>query len=818
MDNRSTPDMGGPRVPRWGLAIAVALIFLSAHLPFLAPTLEDLDSVNFALGVRHFDPTQHQPHPPGYPFYIALGKLSTAALDLLHPSGIAAAVHAAPALEPVEGRAVRAENGALGLAIWSAVFGALAVFPLLFLFVFLDGDGASIALPALALTVACPLFWFTAVRPLSDVPGLAAALAGQALLAGAFVRQRAISPHSAVASPLGAPENPVLVRAGRVIVAGAFVSALAIGLRSQAIWLTLPLLGVVLLQRIGRGNAGRTALASVAALVVGTLLWLVPLIVFTGGVGRYLGALAKQGGEDFSGVDMFWTNHTPKRFVSGLLDTFVVPWSYGPLAVAVLLLAAAGLVVLLRRRSITIALLAAGFLPYAVFHLLFHETVTTRYALPLVPPVAYLAVCGAGALTGRLRTIVVEALVIASLVVVLPPVVRYGRDGSPVSHMFADMRRHSVSEGAGAVLALHRRILSETRRASIWELGGTTYWSRMLPSPRRHEWLELVNYWTAGGDQPVWFLAEPLRTDLALIDPASRRLITAYRWPFPTGPFVGGMRPGDIDWYEIRPPGWFVGEGWGLTPETAGVAQADGKSPDRGPIEAWVRRRPGATELLVGGRNLGGPNDPAARVEIAVDGRALDSILVKPAPGFFLRLFPLPAGSLTGEGRYARVTVVVTPADAGSQAVRAAVEQFDLQDESQVVYGYDQGWHELEYNPSTGRLWRWSSESANVRIHGAGHDVVLRVSGEVSPRDFSRPSNVTVRAGSVTLDRHPVTSAFTFEVAVAAAVLEQAGGLVTLETDQVFLPDDRLHNGDKRRLGLRIYGLTIRPQRDQGAR
>ncbi len=33
-----------------------------------------------------------------------------------------------------------------------------------------------------------------------------------------------------------------------------------------------------------------------------------------------------------------------------------------------------------------------AFAPYAVFHLLFQETVTTRYALPLVPALAYLAV------------------------------------------------------------------------------------------------------------------------------------------------------------------------------------------------------------------------------------------------------------------------------------------------------------------------------------------------------------------------------------------------------------------------------------------
>ena len=39
--------------------------------------------------------------------------------------------------------------------------------------------------------------------------------------------------------------------------------------------------------------------------------------------------------------------------------------------------------------------------------------------------------------------------------------------------------------------------------------------------------------WTTGvtaGAAPVWFLADPKRTDLALIDPQSRRDVTRYRW------------------------------------------------------------------------------------------------------------------------------------------------------------------------------------------------------------------------------------------------------------------------------------------------
>ena len=54
-----------------------AVVSLRGASGLTPPTLEDLDSVNFALGVRHFDVAQHQPHPPGYPLFIALGKVGT---------------------------------------------------------------------------------------------------------------------------------------------------------------------------------------------------------------------------------------------------------------------------------------------------------------------------------------------------------------------------------------------------------------------------------------------------------------------------------------------------------------------------------------------------------------------------------------------------------------------------------------------------------------------------------------------------------------------------------------------------------------------
>src|SRR5512133_989668 len=69
-------EAANPRTTNRTVISVAALLYFAAHVPFLAPSLEDIDSINFALGLRHFDPALHQPHPPGYPVYMLLGHIS----------------------------------------------------------------------------------------------------------------------------------------------------------------------------------------------------------------------------------------------------------------------------------------------------------------------------------------------------------------------------------------------------------------------------------------------------------------------------------------------------------------------------------------------------------------------------------------------------------------------------------------------------------------------------------------------------------------------------------------------------------------------
>ena len=252
-------------------------------------------------------------------------------------------------------------------------------------------------------------------------------------------------------------------------------------------------------------------------------------------------------------------------------------------------------------------------------------------------------------------------------------------------------------------------------------------------------------------------------------------------------------------------PGWFAEEGWSLTPETSGMSRLMGKEPHHGPIAAMVRRRPGAARVLVGGRNLAAPNDPSARFVLAIDDVPLQQWDV--APGFFLHVFDIPDGRLKGDGPLARLTIQ-SSAVSGSAVIPTAIEQFDLQNPNVVMWGYDTGWQEAEYNPTLG-VWRWTSERATLRIVGPSVPMRVTLSVESPVRYFGEPATVRVLAGGREIAVLPVSSSQDLAFDVPAHALAAAGGLLTIETDKTFVPAERDGSADYRRLGLRVFGIRV---------
>lgn len=761
---------------------ALALVFALAHVPFLANSLEDIDSVNFALGVRDFDVAEHRPHPPGYPLYIAIGKAGTA---------VAGVVMGDAPTSSVEARALAGVSllaGLVAIVCLYGVFSSLASRPSAS-----PSPWGALnveAFAATAVTVSCPLFWYLAARPMSDLPGLSFALAAQACLLLAWQRQ---APGPDGDRRLG----PALTAAsGRMIVIGSLLAALSIGMRSQTVWFTVPLLVLVLFDRVGRGVAG-AMIGGGIMFIAGGLMWGIPLLVASGGLGPYLAALGTQAGEDFAGGEMLYTNPSARATAFALMRTFLDPWDSPILGAIVVVLAAVGVAHLVARDRRTLAAVVAMSAPYVVFHLAFQDTSFIRYALPVVPAVVFLAVRGAALANERGVVAVAAALSIASVAIASPVLAAYGAEPSPTVRVLEAMQAET-SAGAPAALAMHQTF---KRPLEAEHVGFAT----LLPSPPRLEWLELVKFWRDGRTDPVWFLADPVRSDLALIDPASLADSTEFRWPLVARPAFGGMRPSAARWYRMSAPGWIAEEGWSLTPETSGMAGLMGRGPHFGPIRAQVRRRPGAATVMVGGRNLAGPNDPAARFTLAIDGVTLQQW--DAAPGFFLHLFEIPAGRLIGEGPLATLTIQSTAAS-GPGAIPTAIEQFDLQDAQTLMWGYGDGWHEAEYNTALG-VWRWTSDRAMVRIAGPSQDVHITMTVESPLRYFDTPARVRVMAGEREIATRELGATESWSFLVPGDALAGSGGVLSIETDNTLVPSARGQGADDRRLGLRVLAFRV---------
>jgi hypothetical protein len=486
-----------------------------------------------------------------------------------------------------------------------------------------------------------------------------------------------------------------------------------------------------------------------------------------------------------------------------LYYAFVAPWASWPVAALALTMACAGLVRLARRRRPTLLLLTVAFLPYLVFDLLFQESFTSRYALPLIVPIAYLIVAGLRLAPWDLGLAAAVALAIYGAHIGGTSIAAYSRAGAPAFRLLDHMRAADDTAPQPAVLAPDRRESFDLRGPRKWLGAAAPRLVETLPSPPQHEWLEAVKYWNGGGRAPVWFVVDPARASIDLVQHGDPR---RYRWPLPYPVLLSGVRPNEMDWYRVDQPEWYVGEGWALTPEAAGVADADRRGPSLAPIEGWLDRRVLGGTLMIGGRSLDAAAHP--RLAVSVDGRPLWDEVLSPGPFLVGRRLPSDLADAGNLRTYARVTV-----QAAGPGV--AIEQFDAS-ATRALSGFGAGWHEPEFDPRTGRRWRWLSERGEViylpNFKMRAVDVVdsqpltLHLEGESSRRYFSRASLLTIRSGDRRLLVRSVGEDFSIDVPV------EGFGPLVLETDQVFLPADRGWRGsaDRRHLGLRIFKAEIR--------
>ena len=218
------------------LALGLALVTLLSRWPYRARMLYNWDAVQFALALHEFDVAKHQPHPPGYLLYVALGRLLNASLA----------------------------NPTLAYVALAMLFSAGSTFVLYWLARRLY-DRAT-AITASSLLAVSPLFWFYGSVGLT--------YAGEAFAASlvAWFAYGALSGHV-----------PSLYW-------GALALGLTGGMRQSVLVLLLPLwVGSALL---GVPSRRRQAIAG-GILVASVLAWLLPMLWLTGGPAAYVGASAQ---------------------------------------------------------------------------------------------------------------------------------------------------------------------------------------------------------------------------------------------------------------------------------------------------------------------------------------------------------------------------------------------------------------------------------------------------------------------------------------------------------------------------------------------
>jgi hypothetical protein len=221
---QSQNAVSGAAAPRSPTFIKATLIFLTALALYIisrSPSLDEWDSVQFAMGIREYDLWKHQPHPPGYPLYIFFSWLPVRFFGWSPEFSL---------------QFISCAGGALFVAAWFCIvrlqFGERF---------------AWLAAGTLAVT---PVVWMTSIRALTD--SLAAGLLSVQLFCSLLFRNEGRT---------------------RQLITTALFGAAAAGVRPQLLPVALLILVAPFFQR--RAGA-RIWLTGGAIFVAGCLLWLVP--------------------------------------------------------------------------------------------------------------------------------------------------------------------------------------------------------------------------------------------------------------------------------------------------------------------------------------------------------------------------------------------------------------------------------------------------------------------------------------------------------------------------------------------------------------
>ncbi|HXH92573.1 MAG TPA: hypothetical protein VNN25_13405 [Thermoanaerobaculia bacterium] len=328
------------RIAFWCIAIVCAATRFLA----MARSLWDWDEALFCLGMRSFDITAHHPHPPGFPVYIALGRIVRTII-------------------PSDFRALQAVNLIAGMLVFPAIF--FLARELRFRFV--------TAAVAAALCAFFPNVWFYGGGAFSDIPSLVLVV-----FAVAFLFRGC--------------------RGANAYLIGAALLALAAGIRPQnfVVGLAPGLLATWYRARVAWRDVVFAAL--VGAITLGVAFG--GAIAATGGYKPYFEA-AKEHGQYITRIDSFRSPARPALW--RLFDRFFVK-QYESLALSFLtsIFVAISIAGALAARDRAIGWLFLTFGPFALLAWLMLDRYSiNRFSIGYCPLFAILAADGIGRLTRR---------------------------------------------------------------------------------------------------------------------------------------------------------------------------------------------------------------------------------------------------------------------------------------------------------------------------------------------------------------------------------------------------------------------------------
>ena len=355
----------------------------------------DWDEFNFQLGLRQFDVPAHQPHPPGYPVFIAAGKFVRLFVDT--------------------------DFHALQIVV---LLGALLFFPAAFALARELRFGFRTALFGALIACFLPNVWYYGGTAFSDVPGVALGLFASALILRGG-------------------------RDARAYVAGAFLLGISAGIRPQNLLTALVPALIATFIRL-RARSWRSVVAGTLAGGIALGGCYAGAALASSSPGEYVKSVREQQ-QYVRNTDSY---HNPNRepLSEVARRVFLKPAGAPRLFAIIGILALISLIDALVRRRLAPLITLMSFLPFAVFTwLMLSVEVIPRYSLGYIAAYAFLAADGIAAiarvLPGRADAIVqtVLSIMLAAYLAVWtwPAISLMHRTLSPVANGVRYIRQHA---------------------------------------------------------------------------------------------------------------------------------------------------------------------------------------------------------------------------------------------------------------------------------------------------------------------------------------------------------------------------------------